>query len=309
MLDKYTQDLSNLPLEIKHLFQELRNKDNLLQEARKRYQIKDNQLHKFIRANGTLSRHPKEQQLYNKIEEDMAEVKRLQKEKILLANTAFFLISKHLYNFETDIAKLEKDDLLPTIESVFDFDEQEGAFGDNSVSNTPTPRLSTGSTPGVEDKLKRQAQKRKALKNSTSGGGYNSRVIKRSKSEESELRKYEDLNSRIFNSVESTILTGGNGLKLTGNDSMEDFQMARSPSFSVPHSNSPNNGEDADNNLYCFCQRVSFGEMIGCDNDDCQYEWFHWGCVGITAPPKDDEIWYCPDCAPRMEKRKKKRKT
>ena len=66
------------------------------------------------------------------------------------------------------------------------------------------------------------------------------------------------------------------------------------------------NGDDADNNLYCFCQRVSFGEMIGCDNDDCKYEWFHWSCVGITSPPKDDEIWYCPDCAPKMEKERKR---
>ena len=71
VLDKYTQDLSNLPLEVKHLLQELKNKDVQLQEARKRYQTKDNQIHKFIRANGTLTKHPKEQQIYNKIEEDM----------------------------------------------------------------------------------------------------------------------------------------------------------------------------------------------------------------------------------------------
>ena len=24
--------------------------------------------------------------------------------------------------------------------------------------------------------------------------------------------------------------------------------------------------------LYCFCQRVSFGEMIGCDGEDCKIE-------------------------------------
>lgn len=33
---------------------------------------------------------------------------------------------------------------------------------------------------------------------------------------------------------------------------------------------------------YCLCQRISFGEMIACDNDDCPIEWFHYGCVGIT---------------------------
>ena len=30
---------------------------------------------------------------------------------------------------------------------------------------------------------------------------------------------------------------------------------------------------DADTTPYCTCQRVSYGEMIGCDNDDCEYEW------------------------------------
>ncbi|KAI3479545.1 hypothetical protein L1887_58357 [Cichorium endivia] len=41
-------------------------------------------------------------------------------------------------------------------------------------------------------------------------------------------------------------------------------------------------GEEKDDTPYCFCQRVSFGEMIGCDNaendPDCK-EWFHIGCM------------------------------
>lgn len=32
-----------------------------------------------------------------------------------------------------------------------------------------------------------------------------------------------------------------------------------------------------DKKLYCFCKQVSWGNMVGCDNPDCQYEWFHWG--------------------------------
>ena len=31
----------------------------------------------------------------------------------------------------------------------------------------------------------------------------------------------------------------------------------------------PDTGEQ----LYCFCNRVSYGEMIGCDDDDCKREW------------------------------------
>lgn len=30
---------------------------------------------------------------------------------------------------------------------------------------------------------------------------------------------------------------------------------------------------DADSTLYCTCRQVSYGEMIGCDDDECEIEW------------------------------------
>lgn len=67
--------------------------------------------------------------------------------------------------------------------------------------------------------------------------------------------------------------------------------------------------EDA---LYCFCQRVSYGEMVGCDGEDCKYEWFHISCVGLSNPLPD--TWYCDECKAKLEKDangppKKKKKT
>jgi hypothetical protein len=35
--------------------------------------------------------------------------------------------------------------------------------------------------------------------------------------------------------------------------------------------------------LYCTCRRVSYGQMIACENPDCQVEWFHFHCVGIKS--------------------------
>ena len=46
--------------------------------------------------------------------------------------------------------------------------------------------------------------------------------------------------------------------------------------------------------VYCYCRRVSFGEMVACDNPDCAVEWFHFECVGMDAQPKGK--WYCRDC-------------
>lgn len=41
---------------------------------------------------------------------------------------------------------------------------------------------------------------------------------------------------------------------------------------------------------YCYCGDVSYGEMVGCDADDCAREWFHLSCVGLSrAPAKTGE--------------------
>lgn len=52
--------------------------------------------------------------------------------------------------------------------------------------------------------------------------------------------------------------------------------------------------EDQDNNVWCICQQKSEGDMVACDNKSCPYEWFHYKCVGITAPPRGK--WFCPIC-------------
>ncbi|OCF37201.1 hypothetical protein I317_00075 [Kwoniella heveanensis CBS 569] len=55
---------------------------------------------------------------------------------------------------------------------------------------------------------------------------------------------------------------------------------------------------EADDTIYCICQQKSYGEMIGCDNEKCEYEWFHVKCVGISGATP--ETWYCPDCVKKL---------
>ncbi|KAF8914323.1 hypothetical protein CPB84DRAFT_1758980 [Gymnopilus junonius] len=71
-------------------------------------------------------------------------------------------------------------------------------------------------------------------------------------------------------------------------------------------------GEDVDDDttLYCLCHKQSYGDMIGCDNPDCPYQWFHISCVGVKTPLPDK--WYCPVCTKNKsipsEKRKSRKK-
>ncbi|XP_039137690.1 PHD finger protein ING1 isoform X1 [Dioscorea cayenensis subsp. rotundata] len=61
---------------------------------------------------------------------------------------------------------------------------------------------------------------------------------------------------------------------------------------------------DPNEPTYCFCNQVSFGEMVACDNPDCKIEWFHFGCVGLKEHPKGK--WYCSNCSGMQKRRKGK---
>ena len=50
-----------------------------------------------------------------------------------------------------------------------------------------------------------------------------------------------------------------------------------------------------DKDLWCSCRGTESDRMVGCDNQNCQWKWFHFDCVGIKRKPKSN-LWYCPDC-------------
>ncbi len=57
---------------------------------------------------------------------------------------------------------------------------------------------------------------------------------------------------------------------------------------------------DPNEPVYCFCKRIAFGDMIACDNEDCDVEWFHYPCVNLTRKPRNS--WICPTCAYKRKK-------
>lgn len=46
--------------------------------------------------------------------------------------------------------------------------------------------------------------------------------------------------------------------------------------------------------LYCYCNQVAYGEMVGCDGASCELEWFHLPCINLDHLPRGK--WYCDDC-------------
>ena len=54
---------------------------------------------------------------------------------------------------------------------------------------------------------------------------------------------------------------------------------------------------------WCYCHDEEHGDMIGCDNQNCKVQWFHYECVGISLAPKGK--WYCKNCRPQKNGAKK----
>ncbi|KAI3656096.1 hypothetical protein MP638_000632 [Amoeboaphelidium occidentale] len=90
---------------------------------------------------------------------------------------------------------------------------------------------------------------------------------------------------------------------LGGQASVSDsIQPHHAPSVAIPAVTKPTasskpeaaNENDPNEPTYCICNQVSYGAMVGCDNPECDIEWFHYECVGLDAPPKGK--WYCSDC-------------
>jgi len=53
--------------------------------------------------------------------------------------------------------------------------------------------------------------------------------------------------------------------------------------------------------VYCICRNIAHGDMISCDNEKCNIEWFHFACVGLTKLPKGD--WFCKTCKSALNKK------
>ncbi|KAJ7674461.1 hypothetical protein B0H17DRAFT_1161750 [Mycena rosella] len=66
-----------------------------------------------------------------------------------------------------------------------------------------------------------------------------------------------------------------------------------------PADNAPPDGADGeadgDDKPYCFCQRVSFGQMIACDDVTCQWEWVLPHRVHRIDDAADGR-WFCDAC-------------
>jgi chromatin modification-related protein YNG2 len=71
---------------------------------------------------------------------------------------------------------------------------------------------------------------------------------------------------------------GGAGRKRRGQSGEDENAVVDDRGASVESGGEDEEG-NGDETLYCVCQQKSYGEMIGCDNDNCRLEWVSIGAL------------------------------
>ena len=106
------------------------------------------------------------------------------------------------------------------------------------------------------------------------------KVVKQAGSKQDVSRKGSNATSKVVKKSKNAKIAENETSKSSGGDGEDDSGMN-------------------DEAKYCSCQNISYGNMIACDNGDCELEWFHFGCVGLSNKPKGK--WYCPTCKDKVK--------
>ncbi|KAI9002132.1 inhibitor of growth proteins N-terminal histone-binding-domain-containing protein [Hyaloraphidium curvatum] len=268
-LEDFLATVDNLPSEIRHHFSELKEKDVMFQDLKKQILKEAQGLQKTPVNDSTLQR---EEDLASVIRKDFLQAKVLVDEKIDIADRTLALLESHIRRLDGELQRFQFDFDAPLVlqedrdQPTYEMDElmsmfTSGAERLGSISRGTTSIDSTIAQPSAV------AYDSLAF---TLGASPNPSNKKRKaappaaavKGPSNKKRRREDEYDDGY---------------LDGFLKVEDDDLEEEP-------------------VYCICQRVSFGDMVGCDNaGQCPYgEWFHYECVGLREPPKG--AWFCPQC-------------
>ena len=261
-LEHCLDSLEALPGELKRNFTLMHDLD---QKNKNLLQEIDSASDEYLRKARELSTLQKSSEV-EKIQKMFRKAKDNGDEKVNIAIQTYELVDKHIRRLDSDLAKFEAE-----------MKEQGGRLSQTETEEESTSytgsqkKKKLGRKPGKEDA--KSGKKRKGTKEDEDTDKGKKKKGRGASSKDKEAGANPTAVSAVAMAVASGI-------------PQEVLEMAIDP-------NEP---------TYCICQDVSWGEMIGCDNNDCPIEWFHFGCMGLTAKPKGK--WYCPKCINLFKKKK-----
>ena len=248
----------------------LKKNQSLTKNISKEYENKTKKLQELFKKYSTSKKN--DQSLMKTIEKQYEECYEIGEKRMNLANESFFLIENEIkrINLLIDKLKFEHDNLESNsfsynnylinknFEEIFSFENNL-----NSKRRSKGKKLLNDaeilSNLGINTKLKKKMKNKKYLENK--------RLL------------INQINENINQQKEKKIDNEEIGLE------WEDVTYKELDGKIGPKEP-----------VYCFCNYISYGNMIKCDNPNCKKEWFHFHCVGLKNQPKGK--WFCSEkCA------------
>ncbi|KAK3819783.1 MAG: inhibitor of growth proteins N-terminal histone-binding-domain-containing protein [Benniella sp.] len=273
-LDDYLDTVESLPLELQRQFTLMQDLDAKAQTIMAQVGAKSAE---FI--DNVQNYTPEERiKMLQTLNEMLLESLRQGEEKVALATAAYDVVDRHVRRLDDDLQKYEDEQMIgpgrlgnvgSTASGAATVDRKEDSS--NAATSSATTSNKKGSSSSTQDN---STSKRKKQTHNTNNGTSNANA---SSTSTAEKRK-------------------GGSVAASGSS-----KVAKNNKTSTSFTELP---IDPNEPLYCYCQQVSYGEMVACDNADCEIEWFHLSCAGLKAPPKGK--WYCKDCSQKSKKPQKK---
>ncbi|KAL1925423.1 uncharacterized protein VTP21DRAFT_306 [Calcarisporiella thermophila] len=270
-LDDYVDTIEALPLELQRNFTLMRELDGYAQEMME--EVAKDAIY-FI--DNVKSMSPKERiEVLRRLSDRLNESLKRGEEKVALSKSTYDTVDRHCQRLDNDIQKFEDEQLMgfSRLSAAANRMQQESKDKKEGKDRRGEKR-GADTTPSKKRKLKENT----ITPPPTTG---RSAAIKTSKDKSSKP-------------LASTSSKSGRKDNYSVNNSKEKSRKAALATDMPIDPNEP---------TYCYCEQVSYGEMIACDNENCEIEWFHYPCVGLKAPPKGS--WYCNECTALMKQKKK----
>ncbi|KAI7903044.1 uncharacterized protein BX663DRAFT_509334 [Cokeromyces recurvatus] len=276
-LQEYIQSLENLPSEIQYHWAEIRNRYDQAKAPERRIRSGQHDLAKIHKQWFTQEIDKREKLLKSqpiliqRIKNDYNKLEDLANERVSLAEEALKLVDRHLIRLQQDLDKHDREhpelapvNTLPTRSYTI-------AHGRRQFDLD----LDEEDEEEEEEELDDESSVKSGLdKNRDKSQTYH---IKK-------LKEEEEDNLLVFDPDYYETMLANRHQKKKKKEARE--------------------ATDKEEPLYCYCQQVSYGEMVACDGEHCPYEWFHMECVGVEEPPKG--AWFCEHCSAELRNHKRK---
>ncbi|OMH85295.1 Chromatin modification-related protein png1 [Zancudomyces culisetae] len=309
LLNDAVSVLENIPSEIKELFGEIKELDEKLYSLENSIERQEKKLQAFLSQDGNKEKRTEEEtKIVKYLLKDYNDAENIAEKKIFLASKALVMVEKHMRKIDLEVRRLDKEEGLSIgssgTASGYGLSDGLGVMsfgsGTSSGSGLGGLGLTKSNELGIDPNFLFNPSGSLSLKTSGSNllssnkeldGILNAGILGHSGS--GSLKEPKE-------SRKSSLLSQQGGRKHRKTNVSEKVETKGQKEKDKEESGN----EESDDQLYCFCRQVSFGDMVACDSDNCPYEWFHYECVGLTAPPVGS--WYCSYCrAQKLQKENK----